>query len=160
MFIKKKGFHEMKHAKKTEDFFINLTKNIRIFWKKIIYFQRIGPQANFFIESQNLQNINFFIIFCKFLPRKGHFSWKVLSKIIFTFYLKHQNYPFCAPKFHPVSETESYNMYTRTLISFKGGSSPFSIFGPKVQLALGLLGKCKKNRLEKLGENLINLFKD
>ena len=29
------------------------------------------------------------------------------SQNIFTFYLKHQKYPFCAPIFHPLSETES-----------------------------------------------------
>ena len=52
--------------------------------------------------------INFFTIFCKFLPHKGNFTWKVPSKVIYTFYLKHQKYPFCAPIFHPLSETESY----------------------------------------------------
>ena len=29
------------------------------------------------------------------------------SKMINTFYLKHQKYPFCAPIFHPLSDTES-----------------------------------------------------
>ena len=47
------------------------------------------------------------MIFCKFLPHKGTFCWKVPSQNIFTFYLKHQKYPFCAPIFHPLSETES-----------------------------------------------------
>ena len=32
----------------------------------------------------------------------------MLSKVIYTFYLKHRKYPFCAPIFHPLSETESY----------------------------------------------------
>ena len=54
------------------------------------------------------QKIYFFMIFCKFFPHKGPFCWKVPSKNIDTFYLKHQNYPFCAPIFHPLSETESY----------------------------------------------------
>ena len=48
------------------------------------------------------------MIFCKFLPHKGNLCWKVASKVIYTFYLKHQKYPFCAPIFHPLSETESY----------------------------------------------------
>ena len=50
----------------------------------------------------------FFIIFCQFLPHKGNFCQKVPSKVIYTSYLKHQKYPFCAPIFHPLSETESY----------------------------------------------------
>ena len=54
------------------------------------------------------QKIYFFMIFCKFLPHKGNFCWKVPSKVIYTFYLKHRKYPFCAPIFHPLSETESY----------------------------------------------------
>ena len=58
------------------------------------------------------QQIYFFMIFCKFLPHKGTFCWKVLSKNINTFYLKHQKYPFCAPIFHPLSETESYAGFT------------------------------------------------
>ena len=48
------------------------------------------------------------MIFCKFLPHKGNLGWKVPLKVIYTFYLKHQKYPFCAPIFHPLSETESY----------------------------------------------------
>ena len=28
------------------------------------------------------QKINFFIIFCKFLPHKGNFCWKVPSKVM------------------------------------------------------------------------------
>ena len=51
------------------------------------------------------QKINFFMIFCKFLPHTGTFWWKVPSKNIYTFYLKHQKYPFCAPIFHPLSDT-------------------------------------------------------
>ena len=51
--------------------------------------------------------INFFMIFCKFLPHKGNFCWKVPSKVIYTFYLKHKKSPFCAPILHPLSETES-----------------------------------------------------
>ena len=39
------------------------------------------------------QKINSFRIFCKFLSHKGYFCWKVPSKVIFTFYLKHQNIP-------------------------------------------------------------------
>ena len=31
------------------------------------------------------------------------FGLKVSFKNIFTFYLKHQKYPFCAPNFHPIS---------------------------------------------------------
>ena len=57
----------------------------------------------------NLQNIHFFIIVCKFLPHTGHLSWKVLSTIILTFYLKYQKCPFCAPIFYPIYETKSYN---------------------------------------------------
>ena len=53
------------------------------------------------------QKINFFSIFCKFLPQKGNFFWKVPSKVIYTFYLKHQKYPFRALIFHPLPETES-----------------------------------------------------
>ena len=47
------------------------------------------------------------MILCKFLPHKGHFCWKLPSKVIYTFYLKHQKYPFCAPIFHLLYETES-----------------------------------------------------
>ena len=54
------------------------------------------------------QTINFFLIFCKFIPHKGNFCWKVSWKVIYTFYLKHQKYPFWTPIFHPLSETESY----------------------------------------------------
>ena len=52
--------------------------------------------------------INFFMTFCKFLPQKGNFCWNMPSKISYTFYMKHQKYPFCAPIFHPLSETESH----------------------------------------------------
>ena len=61
------------------------------------------------IEQSNgktLTKIKFFISFCKFFPRKGNICWKVPLKIIYTSYLKHQKYPFCAPIFHPISETE------------------------------------------------------
>ena len=54
------------------------------------------------------QKINFSCFFCKFLPHKGNFCWKVPSKLIYSFYLKHQKYPFCAPIFNPLLETESY----------------------------------------------------
>ena len=57
------------------------------------------------------QNIYFFMIFCKFLPHKGNFCLKVHPKVIFTFYLKLQKYPLCAPIFHPLSETESYGIW-------------------------------------------------
>ena len=57
------------------------------------------------------QKINFFMVFCKFLPHKENFCWKVPSKVIYTYYLKHQKYPFCAPIFHPLSETESYIIF-------------------------------------------------
>ena len=57
------------------------------------------------------QKLTFFMIFCKFLSHKGTFCWKVPLKNIYTFYLKHQKYPFCAPIFHPLSETESYPLY-------------------------------------------------
>ena len=58
--------------------------------------------------SNGIKPKNHFLkIFCKFLPHKGKFWWKVSSKMIYTFYLKHQKYPFCAPIFHPLSETES-----------------------------------------------------
>ena len=53
------------------------------------------------------QEIYFFMIFCKFFPHNEHFCWKVPSKVIYTFYLKLQKYPFCAPVFHPLSETVS-----------------------------------------------------
>ena len=53
------------------------------------------------------QKTLFFMIFCKFIPHKGNFGWKVPLKVIFTFYLKHQKYIFCAPIFHPLSETDS-----------------------------------------------------
>ena len=35
------------------------------------------------------------------------FLLESVLKIIYTFYLKHHVYPFCAPIFHPISETES-----------------------------------------------------
>ena len=54
------------------------------------------------------QNISSFMIFWWFIPHKGNFCWKVPSKVIYNFYLKHQKYPFCATIFHPLSETESY----------------------------------------------------
>ena len=63
----------------------------------------------------NPKKINFFKIFCKFLSHKGTFCWKVPSKNIYTFYLKHQKYPFCAPIFHPLSETESHVSYCNFL---------------------------------------------
>ena len=44
---------------------------------------------------------------CKFLPHKQNFWWKVSSKMIYTFYWKHQKYSFCAPIFHTLSQTES-----------------------------------------------------
>ena len=60
----------------------------------------------------NTKKISFFMIFCKFLPHKGNFSWKVPLNVIYTFHLKHNKYPFCAPIFHPSSETKSYwNLY-------------------------------------------------
>ena len=48
------------------------------------------------------------MIFCKFLPHKILFCWKVHIKNMYTFYLKNQKYSFCALIFHPLSETESY----------------------------------------------------
>ena len=54
------------------------------------------------------------MIICKFHPHKRNFGWKVPLKVIYTFYLKHQKYPFCAPIFHPLSETESYDWYCRS----------------------------------------------
>ena len=56
------------------------------------------------------------MIFCEFLPHKGNFCWKLTSKVIYTSYLKHQKYPFCAPIFHLISETESY---TKSIEVFK-----------------------------------------
>ena len=53
------------------------------------------------------KKINFFMIFCKFLPHKGTFCRKVPSQNIFTFYLKNLKYPLCAPIFHLLSETET-----------------------------------------------------
>ena len=62
-------------------------------------------------------NNNFFMIFLKFLPHKGPFCWKVTLKNIYTFYLKHQKYPFCAPIFRPLSETESCgNIFSLPLV--------------------------------------------
>ena len=40
-------------------------------------------------------------------------------KNIYTFYLKHQNYPFCAPIFHPLSETESEHISENHTHQFK-----------------------------------------
>ena len=51
--------------------------------------------------------IYFFMIFCKFLPHTGNFCWNVPSQVIYTFYLKLQKYPCCAPIFPSLSETES-----------------------------------------------------
>ena len=63
------------------------------------------------------------MIFCKVLSHKGTFCWKVLSKNIYTFYLKHQKYPFCAPIFHPLPETESYVPPSLSLsLQFLGGA--------------------------------------
>ena len=58
-------------------------------------------------QSNDIKPQEIFMIFCKFLPHKGNFCWKVPSKVIYTFYRKLQKYPFCAPIFHPLSETES-----------------------------------------------------
>ena len=60
------------------------------------------------------QKNNFFMIFCKFLLHKGNLCWKVPSQISYTFYLKHKKYPFCAPNFHPLSETESQGLLQAT----------------------------------------------
>ena len=56
----------------------------------------------------NPKKSNFFMIFCKFLPHKGHFCWKLHSQVIYTIYLNHKKYPICAPIFHLLYETESY----------------------------------------------------
>ena len=52
-------------------------------------------------QSNNIkpQKINFLMIFCKCLPHKGNFGWKVPSKVIYIFYQKYKKYPFCAPIF-------------------------------------------------------------
>ena len=42
------------------------------------------------------------MVFCRFFPHK-----QSASKNNYTFSLKHPKYPFCAPIFHPISETES-----------------------------------------------------
>ena len=74
--------------------------------------------------------IHFFMILCKFLPHKPNFCWKVPSKMIYTFYLTHRKYPFCAPNFHPVSETESC---IKIMVKLFGGgfvinwANPFSL---------------------------------
>ena len=39
--------------------------------------------------------------------------------MIYTFYLKHQKYPICAPIFHPLSETESYYFYCKIHVVFQ-----------------------------------------
>ena len=57
--------------------------------------------------------------FLKFPPDKGPFCGKVPSKNIYTLYLKHQNYPFCAPIFHPLSETESEHISENHTHQFK-----------------------------------------
>ena len=47
------------------------------------------------------------------------FCWQkkaLIFKIMFTFYLKPQKYPFCAPIFHPLSETEWYVFFTYPVI--------------------------------------------
>ena len=71
-------------------------KNWVFFWGEIKQANGINPPKIYFLK-----------IFCKFLPHNGNLWWKVSSKIIYTFYLNHQKYPFCAPVFHPLSETES-----------------------------------------------------
>ena len=48
--------------------------------------------------------------------------------MIYTFYLKHQKYPFCAPIFHPLSETESYIMCIQEL--FTGDPGPPQALSP------------------------------
>ena len=62
------------------------------------------------------KDIYFFMIVCKFCPHKGNLCWKVPSKVIYTFYLKLQKYPFCAPIFHPLSETVYYAFYERYIL--------------------------------------------
>ena len=59
-------------------------------------------------NSIKLPNIDSLKIFWKILPHKGNFCLKVSSKIKDTFYLKNHKYPFCAPIFHPIPETEYY----------------------------------------------------
>ena len=51
--------------------------------------------------------------FLKYLHNKENFCWKASSKNIYTFYLKCKKNPFCAPIFHPISETESYSSYRK-----------------------------------------------
>ena len=72
--------------------------------------------------------INFFMIFCKLLPHKRTFCWKVPSKNIYTFYLKHRKYPFCAPIFHPLSETESYEIVEHLSDRYSGIVDKVGVF--------------------------------
>ena len=46
--------------------------------------------------------------FVSFFLTKEIFCWKVSLQIIYTFYLKHHKYPFCATMFHPISETGAH----------------------------------------------------
>ena len=52
------------------------------------------------------QKIIFLKIFGKFLLDNRDFGWNLSSKNIYTFYLKHIKYPFCAPIFHLIYEPE------------------------------------------------------
>ena len=65
------------------------------------------PKTNNFDRKKPPKKL-LFQDFFQFLPHNKNFCWKVSSKIIYNFYLKHQKYPFCAPIFQPISETESY----------------------------------------------------
>ena len=70
------------------------------FYKGTPFFDCIKADDLDKIEQSNgikPQKINFFMNFCKSLPHKGNFCWKVTSTVIYTSYLKHQIYPFCAP---------------------------------------------------------------
>ena len=81
------------------------------------------------IEQLNgKKKIYFFKTFCKFLPPKGIFVGKCLLNMFFTFYLKHQKYPFCAPIFHPISENESYEAD----LSPPGNSATFHVYQPLI----------------------------
>ena len=56
----------------------------------------------------NPKKINLFRIFVISFLTKENFSLQRTFKVVFTSYLKHIKYTFCALIFHPLSETEPY----------------------------------------------------
>ena len=73
-----------------------------------------APSVMFLEYQKKLFVMVFLVFFDKGTPyfnciKADDFRWyKITKNLLYTFYLKHLKYSFCAPIFHPLSETESY----------------------------------------------------